>query len=84
MSQAHVCTSIRYMRQLHGVRCMLNMHHVPLERRACVPQALKDALAAEKAARAALAGEVAKLKARTSTAEGRRGPSAGGKENVAV
>ena len=51
---------------------------------ACAPQALKDALAAEKAARSALAGEVTKLKGRASAAEGRRGASASGKENVAV
>lgn len=63
---------------------MLNVHHIPPERHACAPQALKDALAAEKAGRAALAGEVAKLRARASTAEGRRGAPAGGKENVAV
>lgn len=63
---------------------MLILIICPTEHHACAFQALKDALAAEKAARAALAGEVAKLKARASTAEGRRGASAGGKENVAV
>lgn len=48
----------------------------------CRPQKLKEALAAEQAARAALAGELAKLKGRAGGAEGRRGGPVTGKENV--
>jgi hypothetical protein len=45
-------------------------------------QALKQALTAEQAARAALSAELAKLRGRAGAAEPRRGPPSAGKENV--
>jgi hypothetical protein len=57
------------------------MNTLPYER-ARLRQALKQALAAEQAARAALSAELAKLRGRAGAAEPRRGPPSAGKENV--